>query len=803
MAQWRTVWEETYGRGAGSGQAVFDTIGWDSSYTGLPIPEDDMREWRDRTVERILALRPSRVLEVGCGSGLLLFAVAPHCQHYTGLDFSEQVIRRLRELLPRVEPPLPSVDLRQGPADDLADLPAGEFDTVILNSVIQYFPDIEYLLKVLEGVVRLVRPGGRVFVGDVRNLGLLEAFHSSVQLHAAPDSLPAGRLRERIRRKAAQERELLIDPAFFPALTGRFPSIERVEMHVKRGRRLNEMTAFRHDVVLHVGGSVAPVLQPEWTDYEGSGLTLASLRRLLEQDRPEIVAGAGVPNARIPAIGKAFDRLATDAGTTTVGDLKKLLNEPPTAPAIDPEDLYGLGEGLSYAVEVRWSAMAREEGRLDVIFRRATAAGLPPAVVSFPSGPADRRDWRAYGNDPLRGQAAQALPPRLRDFLTERLPEYMVPSAFVMLDALPLSPNGKLDRKALPTPDQDRPDWQGAYTPPRTPTEELLASIWAEVLGVTRVGVHDNFFDLGGHSLQAVQLAGRVAKAMGRPVPVKALFLYPTVASLSAAGDDRADAARAPARNGQAGATVPLEKGLLASLAPHVTIERRPMGPLFESGELAPVQAAAVGYLPTAWLEYTGLSPQDVIEGWCGGRPVVSGVYESPLGRIGLILIPRFDSQLYQDPEDLVGVLRQALWTARRMGAQVLSLTGLLSSATHYGEALAQAVAGEDLPRITTGVATTTSAVVFAVRKVLEAAGRDLPRERVGFVGLGSVGTAALRTLLRCLPHPAEIRLCDVYRKRDALVELRRELIEALGYGGPVQILEARGDCRRRCTSPV
>ncbi len=169
------------------------------------------------------------------------------------------------------------------------------------------------------------------------------------------------------------------------------------------------------------------------------------------------------------------------------------------------------------------------------------------------------------------------LPPQLRDFLKERLPEYMIPSAFVVLDALPLSPNGKLDRKALPAPDQDRPECQGAFVPPRTPTEELLASIWAEVLGVPRVGVHDNFFDLGGHSLQAVQVAARVSKALGRTVPVKALFLYPTVASLAAAGAGASfgQRGRLQARADSQGR--PSDKALIPSLGPLVTLERRPL----------------------------------------------------------------------------------------------------------------------------------------------------------------------------------------------------------------------------------
>ena len=94
----------------------------------------------------------------------------------------------------------------------------------------------------------------------------------------------------------------------------------------------------------------------------------------------------------------------------------------------------------------------------------------------------------------------------LRSFLKAKLPEYMVPSIFMFLDALPLTPNGKIDRKALPAPDQSSPELGASYVAPRTAEEELIAEIWAEVLKVDKVGIHDNFFDLGGHSLKATQV---------------------------------------------------------------------------------------------------------------------------------------------------------------------------------------------------------------------------------------------------------------------------------------------------------
>jgi natural product biosynthesis luciferase-like monooxygenase protein/amino acid adenylation domain-containing protein/FkbM family methyltransferase len=160
---------------------------------------------------------------------------------------------------------------------------------------------------------------------------------------------------------------------------------------------------------------------------------------------------------------------------------------------------------------------------------RAHPAIHDAVVVVREDVPGDRR-LAAYVATGEGGEAPPAA--ELRAWLRERLPEYMLPSAVVALDALPQTPSGKTDRRALPAPDASGGDAQ-AYVAPRTPAEEQLATVFAEVLGVERVGVHDDFFALGGHSLLAMRAATRVRGALGVELPVRALFEAPTVAALA------------------------------------------------------------------------------------------------------------------------------------------------------------------------------------------------------------------------------------------------------------------------------
>ncbi|MCP4687937.1 MAG: non-ribosomal peptide synthetase, partial [Desulfobacterales bacterium] len=384
----------------------------------------------------------------------------------------------------------------------------------------------------------------------------------------------------------------------------------------------------------------------------------------------------------------------------------------------------------------------------------------------------------------------------LRAFLMEKLPDYMIPATFVKMASMPMTPNRKVDRGALPEPPAERPDLEESYVAPRDTVEEVLADFWKEALKLDRVGVRDGFFELGGHSLQAVQLASRISSAMGCDLSVRDIFLYPTIASLTRELRERiiAQNGAAPEKSrpepgqGRAPGAAPV-KAPPPRRPPSLEMEDQSALALFAIGRIAPVDSAAIGYLPNA-----KFSRPRAVRDWFDDMPVCLRIIECHPGRIAVIYIPRFENELYNDEKDLKNVIVEALRLAGCLGARVVSLTGLIPSATRYwSDAAPETGTAQDLPAVTTGHAATAAAVVMAVEKILEKSGRGPARERVGVLGLGSIGVAALLLMLKCLPHPREIILCDLYGKRDAMEKLTHRCQAEFDFRGAVRIVKSLG----------
>lgn len=218
------------------------------------------------------------------------------------------------------------------------------------------------------------------------------------------------------------------------------------------------------------------------------------------------------------------------------------------------------------------------------------------------------------------------------------------------------------------------------------------------------------------------------------------------------------------------------------SPAPHLTIDRRPLLSLFAAGEIGPVDAIAVGCLSDHLLKSnSALLEQDLTHRMCHNLPVFANVRTLPMGRIASVILPRFYSQIYLDRSDVVRLVTQCRKLGKTLGAKVISLTGLIPSATDYGRAIP---VDEALPQVTTGHATTTSAVVLSIKQLLAMSHRRLEDETVAVVGIGSIGSSSLRLMLSVLPHPRRLILCDVYQKRDFVQSLMTEIRDELGYAG-------------------
>ena len=541
---WQAVYDNAYAKNTGANESedtdpTFNIVSWDSSYTNEALPMEQMRHWVETTVERIACQKPERVLEIGCGMGLLLFRLAQDCSLYMGTDFSQVALDYVQRQADKMQ--LSQVRLESRWADDFEGIEENSLDSIVLNSIILDFPSVEYLMQVLRGSVQAVRAGGTIFVGDVRCLPLVDTYQSSVQLFQAEDSVQASEINARVGRLVRQEEELLLDPQFFEWLASELPEVSHVRIQLKRGAHTNELTAYRYDVTIYVGdGQASGATQDlgQVKRVEGHAIqSLERLRAVLETHPDQRVLIQNLPNARTQRDARALELLAS--ADSSAGEIRARLDALDSAEGrgIAPEELWQLAGELGMACDLRWaapSAGARFEGRMDAMLVR-DAAERDPALPLFDEGHELKAGTQAadYANNPTLNKLARQLGPEVKKSLARELPDYMVPAIFVPLDAMPLSPNGKVDRKRLPEPDTSRPDIEAPFVEPRGPLETVVAGIWTDVLSLDRVGVEDAFLELGGHSILAVQIQSRLNEILPFGITLPDLFEARTVARLA------------------------------------------------------------------------------------------------------------------------------------------------------------------------------------------------------------------------------------------------------------------------------
>ncbi len=340
---------------------------WNSSYTGRPLPAEEMQVWLNSTISRIAALNAKSVLEIGCGSGLLLERLAPTCREYVGIDSSPLSIKSAESRLRTFLQENSHVHLHACAAEELPRLGLGTFDLIVLNSVVQYFPDADYLRSLLAALRTMLNERGSIFLGDVRHLGLLRAFRAGIAKANGPGEITVGEFRRKLDRSVEEERELLLDPRFFHTLSGQHGQFSRVMVSLKRGLCDNELTKYRYDVVLCTDEHP---IRDRIVDEIHRGFDRDAIAASLKCAEPHAVAVRDIGNARVAL---EVSELARIASSEAKDICNQVIGSTQVPVAQHPEALHQLGASFGYDVRIDWSTCNRVD-RMDAIFSNAGPA---------------------------------------------------------------------------------------------------------------------------------------------------------------------------------------------------------------------------------------------------------------------------------------------------------------------------------------------------------------------------------------------------------------------------------------------
>ncbi|MEU4340999.1 class I SAM-dependent methyltransferase [Nocardia sp. NPDC023852] len=327
LAHWQHVYEFVYTAGELRHGDDLDLSGWRASDTGAPFPREHMIEWIDHAVDLVLRDKPGVVLEVGCGSGLLVHRIRHQVRSYLGLDVAEPAVDRLRaQRLPGVRVLRASAhELASAPVTDslrtMADATASPHrvtpDCIVLNSVTQCFPNERYLTAVLDDALDLVSPGGTVVVGDNRNLANAPDYARWLESARHP-GIPAEELTTQAASRLAADEELLCDPRVFARIARRHRRDVRVACYAKPLGADTELTRYRYDVVFTVDSPPpGPCRIRAWADLPGT--SVERLRTLATETAQSPTLITGIPNALLD--GEAPDAVtpAQLAGAVPAG----------------------------------------------------------------------------------------------------------------------------------------------------------------------------------------------------------------------------------------------------------------------------------------------------------------------------------------------------------------------------------------------------------------------------------------------------------------------------------------------------
>lgn len=526
---WQERWEDLYKRGIQSeselsiGEQQLD-IAVAQEISGRTDIREEVEEWLKQSVDRIKAINAKTVMELGCGAGQLIFELAPFTENFIATDYAETAIEKVKEKLASEPEKWKNVSAITAPADDLSFVKEGSLDLVIINGVVQYFPDALYLVRVIEQASKALKNGGCIYIGDMQGKSTLPMYHTYDQLNRTDENLRISDFKKICDRRVKLEDELVADPGFFYKLPELIPAISGVNVQLREGQHINETTKYHYDIWLYVNAGSASINTEVDIKWE-AGNSLDRIKTELKKYPGKVVHLHKVFNTRTKddyALQQVLGNIADDASVKEAKALLASVHE-----GLNPHHFWELGAELGYISHVRWTTDGAD-GCFDVIFIPAEKSDRIPEAGEILSQ--DKDSAFDYARDPYSGELTASTEQLQvwKEALKELLPAQMIPAEFVLLKKLPLLPNGKTNRKALPKP-EERLENNQEKAMPRTDSEKLVARVWGETLGLESLGLNDDFFELGGHSLIAVQVMIRMEKETGLRLPLTSLFKFTTL----------------------------------------------------------------------------------------------------------------------------------------------------------------------------------------------------------------------------------------------------------------------------------
>ncbi|MEO8231842.1 MAG: amino acid adenylation domain-containing protein [Ignavibacteriota bacterium] len=488
---------------------------------------EQYNEWINSTTERVISLNPKKVLEIGCGGGDIMKRIINKCKFYAATDISHTIIEHLKKDLDKLNIKNSSFELISQSAD--ADLPFEKksFDTIIINSVIQYFPNKNYLTKVLDKVLEYLDDSGCLFIGDVQSFSLLHNFNFYDQLRYVSSDTKVGEFNKLISNRIKHDPEFFVDPEFFSAYLNTKSDDYDLEIKLMRGSLENEPIIYNYDVYINKKRKVSDInsiLNLEWDKKEHS---LQTIKQILEDKKPTALFITNIPNKRI--CERFFKARFVENSKEENGVLKVLKSFRYIEQDVNPEDIWSL-EDDSYKVD-NLLPINGDQLHFDAIFVSKKISGNP--IYPLRDSAKKTFNKKKYYNNPSLNFITDKFIIDLKDNLFSVLPDYMVPSMIIPFEELPLTANNKIDKKILINYDISEPSPAKDILLPETPTEIILYEIWKKLLGIKTLSIIDNFFELGGHSILAAQMFTEFEKETGKRIPLATLFSAQTIRQLA------------------------------------------------------------------------------------------------------------------------------------------------------------------------------------------------------------------------------------------------------------------------------